>query len=644
MKKILLCLIGSLLISAYSFSQDFCSTESWYQNDLESIDTYFVSANGPYSVRVFFHIIRRTKGTGGQDADILPTCLDILNNDFAAHNINFKSVGSDFIDSDRFFAFIPTDFDLLTTTNSHIDAFDIYILPPNVYNAGRANGIPGTALVIGGNGEFGNINTSLPVSHVLSHEMGHCLGLFHTFHGTYSKERNASTCPELVDGSNGESCGDFVLDTPADPVILFKQELGNECKWNNTDMKDSNGQLYDPDETLIMAYSYPQCYQSFTFGQGERMRQSIALTSFLQNRIIPADLYVHNETFSLDQPIILDANNSISAGRSVTTGVEGDVVVKNNADLTLRAGNTITLKPGLKVEAGSLFYANITPGTNKVSAKLRAISTDYNRFLENTSWFVAFRGFEPPDDPYIYETIGDTIINNELYTNINEYDYDVINQQKSTPIDLFIIKEDLIGKKIYRYSPYCNCVDLLYDFNLSEGNRLATDSSFVLSKIDTVEFEGVKRKRYEFTKPLNATIVWIEGIGNIANPFRPTAAPNEFQKLICVKKNQEVIYDAGSFYDISCSSYVNSLTEVKRHDILVYPNPSIGVFRVKNEDPNEPILSVTIVNGKGQVISTIKNIAITSSLDIDLSLQTENIFFCIVQKSAHKQTFNLLKY
>jgi len=308
------------------------------------------------------------------------------------------------------------------------------------------------------------------------------------------------------------------------------------------------------------------------------------------------------------------------------------------------AGNSITLKPGVKAEKGSHFYAKITPGENKASMKLRAISTDYNSFLENTSWFVVSYGFEPPADATIYEIFGDTIINNQLYTKINDCYYDVLNQQKSAPARLFIIREDIINRKIYEYSSYYNRDFLLYDFSLSLGDKLSTDSLCVLSKIDTVEFAGVKRKRYEFSKALKPLIVWIEGIGNIANPFVPGYYANEAQKLICVKKDQEVIYDAGSFYDISCSSYVNSLPEVKRHDMLVYPNPSKGIFRIKNEDPNEPILSVTIVNGKGQVISTIKNIEITTSLDIDLSLQHENIFFCIVQKLSHQQTFKLLKY
>jgi hypothetical protein len=54
---------------------------------------------------------------------------------------------------------------------------------------------------------------------VLSHEMGHCLGLYHTHHGTVTEEGDSFQCPELVNGSNSSTCGDYIADTPADPNI-----------------------------------------------------------------------------------------------------------------------------------------------------------------------------------------------------------------------------------------------------------------------------------------------------------------------------------------------------------------------------------------------------------------------------------------
>ena len=47
----------------------------------------------------------------------------------------------------------------------------------------------------------------------VAHEMGHCLGLYHTHNGT--GDNNGT--PELVNGSNSSTAGDYITDTPADP-------------------------------------------------------------------------------------------------------------------------------------------------------------------------------------------------------------------------------------------------------------------------------------------------------------------------------------------------------------------------------------------------------------------------------------------
>ena len=49
----------------------------------------------------------------------------------------------------------------------------------------------------------------------VAHEMGHCLGLYHTHNGT--GDNNGT--PELVNGSNSSTAGDYITDTPADLIV-----------------------------------------------------------------------------------------------------------------------------------------------------------------------------------------------------------------------------------------------------------------------------------------------------------------------------------------------------------------------------------------------------------------------------------------
>ncbi|MCX8142836.1 MAG: T9SS type A sorting domain-containing protein [Bacteroidia bacterium] len=88
--------------------------------------------------------------------------------------------------------------------------------------------------------------------------------------------------------------------------------------------------------------------------------------NFIMNEIAPADLYLQNETYPLQNlPSDADqfeARNSITAGKNVTpkTAV-GDFVVGPNANITFRAGNKIVLKDGFSAKAGSTFRAYIDP-------------------------------------------------------------------------------------------------------------------------------------------------------------------------------------------------------------------------------------------------------------------------------------------
>ncbi|MDA9773763.1 M43 family zinc metalloprotease [Saprospiraceae bacterium] len=99
----------------------------------------------------------------------------------------------------------------------------------------------------------------------MTHEMGHVWGLAHTFEGNGN---------ENVDGSNCETSGDGICDTPADPYDpSIENEIwqdGCEFTWLGL---DANGQFYQPDMGNIMSYYGCDC--GFTRGQYLRMASLI---------------------------------------------------------------------------------------------------------------------------------------------------------------------------------------------------------------------------------------------------------------------------------------------------------------------------------------------------------------------------------
>lgn len=111
----------------------------------------------------------------------------------------------------------------------------------------------------------------------LAHHLGHLLGLEHT----YSSASNL----ELVDGSNCETAGDRICDTPADPFGVAwdtlsnsyydlsigefnLSEFENNCEFTSR-LKDPNGEFFQP-KTGNMMSPYP-CKCGFSKDQFRKM-------------------------------------------------------------------------------------------------------------------------------------------------------------------------------------------------------------------------------------------------------------------------------------------------------------------------------------------------------------------------------------
>ena len=237
--------------------------------------------NTTYNFRVFVHVVRPSSGTvsGYIKENVASATINNLNDSFSEANITFSLLGSDYIDNNQYINMTKDQCGNSTnpanglfTQNSHSNAIDIYVLSsaPNL----EAEGVLGYSIDIPGKSCL--LIKQAYMDATVIHEMGHCLGLYHTHHGTatmYNPLYEGGT-PELVDGSNSATAGDYITDTPADPGLW-----NNLCTYIGT-ITDANGDEYNPDPENIMSYS--RCQSKHTQKQLERIYETIDHSTMLQ--------------------------------------------------------------------------------------------------------------------------------------------------------------------------------------------------------------------------------------------------------------------------------------------------------------------------------------------------------------------------
>lgn len=281
--SLIIALIVSLFISVSSYGQNHevheCQTENsqasldYFKNhaaELEVAKRAFLqqrSANSKGDVKtlkeipVKIHAIRYSNGSGGIDINNINRAISNINDMFGALNVSFKLWEEiDYIDDNDLMQFEKGDEKILLKDHYTSGILNIYFAE-YLTNAskssicGYSDNSDNRDIVVVKN------NCSLNDS-TLIHEIGHILSLVHT-HGV----GNEST--ELVDGSNCDTDGDGICDTPADPGLSYKN-VDNYCTYNGT-TTDANGDQYRPDTGNMMSYSLKACRTHFSTEQIIRM-------------------------------------------------------------------------------------------------------------------------------------------------------------------------------------------------------------------------------------------------------------------------------------------------------------------------------------------------------------------------------------
>ncbi len=407
-------------------SQAQCVTSN--ANVLATVEKEINGSQTQKYVKVVWHVVRRTNKTMDLPVAYYESLINSVRGIYDPLNIKLRSCHYDNTNQTEI-KFVDSDFLYSSTDAEHICRFNTYctadVLNVFLVESGAESGVA----EMRSNLCFISVSSSSAACvPIMVHEIGHCFGLFHISGGRDQAMQSGTTsggstsvhnwkCDkqgtnflgalnffpqcngtvverrypiEKMDGSNGATSGDFVVDTKADiefPMTLCQQSKPYEScvsSSNSCDnVLDGDG-AKDPDCVKLKPdwYNYmhtgagtciPSCLDHFTNGQVSRMHGVIStflgnLTSSQEpNATQLCNICYNGGNFECCEEskvpltnIIVTQNTTLAANR-----VHGKVIVAPGATLTINKYIEFTPLSSIVVEKNGKLIVDAGGQLNK---------------------------------------------------------------------------------------------------------------------------------------------------------------------------------------------------------------------------------------------------------------------------------------
>lgn len=257
---------------------------SLVQNAIDNNRSQRRSSRNLVNVQVAWHVIHASNGAGNISNDMIVDQIEVLNDAYAPYDIFFTLVSVDYTMNDNWFT------DMNQYESAYKQQLNIDLVHHlNIYSGNMPGGLLGWSYMPYSWPENHYMHgvcllySSLPggtsypynAGDTATHEVGHYLGLEHTFlNGCSTNNDYVDDTPQENDGNNIYNC-------------------------NNTDTCPNDPGM-DPVHNF-MTYSDDACLDEFTTGQGDRMEDMIATyrPGLLENPIAPEWIYTSENSITV---------------------------------------------------------------------------------------------------------------------------------------------------------------------------------------------------------------------------------------------------------------------------------------------------------------------------------------------------------
>lgn len=583
MRYLLLTFLALSLYTVQAAGNGGCGTampedfrQKYYTKNMDYLNEQGARA-GIRWVPIVYHIITKNDGTGGISLKPIFESHCELNQAYNQFDIGFFIAGIDSLKSTTLYNDVsPSGWSTFSQYNEP-NVCNVYI-SPDLDVCGFAT-YPGLS---SGGGIFLNVSCYGKASTTLHHEMGHWLGLPHTFEQTNPVE--------YVNGTNCNTKGDRFCDTPADFI-----DYRTSCPYNGLET-DPNGDLYKNviDETLYMSYFSDNC----------------------QNRFSPLQQAEMNQTLTVDRPNVLNQPTPDLSPLPVTTFVtplDGDTSIVANS--TLFKWNAIT---------GAQYYLfTLQSGTSSV-VFVDTIVTDTFLMVGSLS----------PNKTYKFRVKGLSFGNA-----CSSYTPDQLIKTSSIKTLFVVVPPSCPGETDAQINITPNNGVAPYSVNWSNGNTTTTLSSlssglYSVTVTDAAGEVAVATIEVEEPQPLTASI---NKVGNNLTAFGSGGTPPytySWSNGVNGQGNNSITFGTytvtitDSKGCVSTETFVFSSvedTDILGAEVKVFPNPvaNSGIFHVQASLQVNANALVQLYSINGQLIQQQK--VILSAGDNTILLHTETL-------------------